>query len=90
MAHTRPEAVVVGAGVNGLTCAVRLLEAGACSVSQLSSWSLAHPRVSPAAGWDVRIISRDRPEATVSLGAGAIWEFPPVRVSNPCRKTATV
>ena len=53
----RPLAVVVGAGVSGLTCAVRLLEAG----------------------WDVHVVARERPEATVSLGAGAIWEFPPAR-----------
>jgi glycine/D-amino acid oxidase-like deaminating enzyme len=32
----RPVAVVVGAGVNGLTCAVRLLEAGARVVEKLS------------------------------------------------------
>ena len=53
----RPRCVVVGAGVNGLTCAVRLLEAG----------------------WDVHVVARERPEETVSVGAGAIWEFPPVR-----------
>ena len=52
-----PLAVVVGAGVSGLTCAVRLLEAG----------------------WAVHVVARERPEETVSLGAGAIWEFPPVR-----------
>jgi D-amino-acid oxidase len=52
-----PLAVVVGAGVSGLTCAVRLLEAG----------------------WNVHVVARERPEETVSLGAGAIWEFPPVR-----------
>ena len=54
----RPLAVVVGAGVSGLTCAVRLLEAG----------------------WDVHIVARERPEDTVSVGAGAIWEFPPYKI----------
>ena len=27
----------------------------------------------------MHVVSRERPEQTVSLGAGAIWEFPPVR-----------
>jgi D-amino-acid oxidase len=52
-----PLAVVVGAGVSGLTCAVRLLEAG----------------------WHVHVVARERPEAAVSVGAGAIWEYPPAR-----------
>lgn len=52
--------MVVGAGVSGLTCAVRLLEAG----------------------WDVHVVARERPEETVSLGAGAIWEFPPARSAS--------
>ena len=81
----RPVAVVVGAGVNGLTCAVRLLEAGArvCEELALPLPARACPSSCPltgrvSAGWDVHCISRDRPEKTVSLGAGAIWEFPPV------------
>ena len=53
----RPLAVVLGAGVSGLSCAVRLLETG----------------------WDVHVVSRERPAETVSVGAGAIWEFPPAR-----------
>lgn len=57
----RPLAVVVGAGVSGLTCAVRLLERG----------------------FDVHIVARERPEDTVSVGAGAIWEYPPVRLATP-------
>jgi len=43
----RPPCVVVGAGVSGLTCAVRLLEAG----------------------WDVTVVSRERPEETARLCA---------------------
>ncbi len=61
----RPRCVVVGAGVSGLSCAVRLLEAG----------------------WDVHVVAKERPEATVSLGAGAIWEFPPVR-GVACKRRA--
>ena len=52
-------AVVVGGGVTGLTCAVRLLERG----------------------FRVTLVARDRPEDTVSIGAGAIWEFPPFKVA---------
>jgi D-amino-acid oxidase len=44
---------VVGAGVSGLTCGVRLLEEG----------------------FDVRIVTRDRPPDTTSAVAGAVW-FP--------------
>lgn len=57
-APAQPFAVVVGAGVTGLTCAVRLLETG----------------------WRVHVVARDRPEDTVSWGAGAIWEFPPYKI----------
>ena len=52
-------AVVVGGGVTGLTCALRLLERG----------------------FRVTLVARDRPEDTVSIGAGAIWEFPPFKVA---------
>jgi hypothetical protein len=40
------------------------------------------------AGWDVRVVARERPEDTVSVGAGAIWEFPPVRAIACSRKRA--
>jgi D-amino-acid oxidase len=48
---TRPETVVVGAGVIGLTTAIRLQEAG----------------------FDVRIVTRDRPADTTSAVAAAVW-----------------
>jgi hypothetical protein len=54
-----PSAVVIGGGVSGLTCAVRLLELGFC----------------------VDVFARERPEDTVSVGAGAIWEYPPFKVA---------
>jgi heterodisulfide reductase subunit A-like polyferredoxin len=53
------KAVVVGGGVSGLTCALRLLERG----------------------FDVRVVARERFPETVSIGAGAIWEYPRAR---PC------
>ena len=58
-AEREATAVVVGGGVMGLTCALRLLERG----------------------FSVRLVARDRPENTVSIGAGAIWEFPPFKVA---------
>jgi hypothetical protein len=59
LATGAPSAVVVGGGVSGLTCALRLLERG----------------------FSVRLVARDRPESTVSVGAGAIWEYPPFTVA---------
>lgn len=47
----RPETIVVGAGVIGLTSAIRLQEAG----------------------FDVRIVTRDRPADTTSAVAAAVW-----------------
>ena len=51
--------MVVGGGVTGLTCALRLLERG----------------------FSVTLFARDRPQHTVSVGAGAIWEYPPFKVA---------
>jgi hypothetical protein len=58
-ADAAPSAVVIGGGVSGLTCAVRLLELG----------------------FSVDLFARERPEDTVSVGAGAIWEYPPFKVA---------
>jgi D-amino-acid oxidase len=59
VAKQPPAAVVIGGGVSGLTCAVRLLEAG----------------------FAVSVVAKERPEQTVSVGAGAIWEYPPFKVA---------
>jgi len=65
----RPRAVVVGAGVIGMTSAIRLLEAG----------------------FDVRIVARERSPHTTSDVAGAIWypylADPPERVLPWSRAT---
>lgn len=39
---------------------------------------------------EVHVVSKDRPLMTVSVGAGAIWEFPPVRVSRASGAPAAV
>ncbi len=79
MSVPRPVAVVVGAGVSGLTCAVRLLECGARFCCLVASPLQPDRLDASRPGWDVHVVAKERPEETVSLGAGAIWEFPPVR-----------
>lgn len=55
MAGRKPRCVVVGAGVVGLTSAIRLLEHG----------------------WAVTVIAASRGAEITSIGAGAVWEYPP-------------
>ncbi len=72
MSATRPEVLVLGAGIAGLASAVRLAEAG----------------------FPVRVVSKDRPEATTSAVAAALWHpfhaEPPDRVLRWCRASFAV
>lgn len=54
----RPVAIVLGAGVNGLTTALKLA----------------------MDGFQVHVIAKEPPYDTTSVGAGAIWEYPPFAV----------
>ncbi len=62
------KAVVVGAGMVGLACAVRLIEAGINFTEQACR--------SLVAGWTVEIVAETFFQETNSWGAGAIWEYP--------------
>ena len=67
MSATPARALVLGGGVSGLTCAIRLIECG---------WRvqlLARELAGPHAAWEARPL-------IVSAGAGAIWEYPPYQV----------
>ncbi|GMH92332.1 hypothetical protein TrVE_jg2598 [Triparma verrucosa] len=64
---TRPRCLVLGSGVNGLTCALRLLKEGYD----------VHLIAEEIAGSRGIVFASSCLAQTTSNGAGAIWEFPP-------------
>jgi D-amino-acid oxidase len=74
----RPICAVLGGGVSGLTCAVRLLEQG---------WEVhvIAETIAGSASQPTALVSSILSDGLVSCGAGGLWEYPPYQVEPAAR-----